>query len=577
MEKMPADFSAIRRLLVKEFAPYRLLAVFALIFLAIASLSAALAAWMMKFIIDDIFIAKDAQMVIWVCLGIAAIYLSKGITTYIAEVLLARVSALVTADMRQKVIDSLLNQDMSFYAKTETADLVNRISNATQSTAMLIRLLITSGTRDLLTAVFLFGYMIYLDWILTISTLIIAPTVIWAVGRITRRIRDRMQSEFEWNSHFMQLLYERFQGIGLIKAFGAEEPTQRIFDDTITTLRRRAFAIGRLSAMSSPMMEMLGGFAVAAIIAYAGYAVISLNATPGEFMSFLVAFVMVYEPVKRLTRFRVELVRYVVALNYYYELIDTKPKQISGDKDYLGTLPQVRFHNVDFAYEPSTPVLKKLNFVAEAGKMTAIVGSSGAGKSTIFHLLQRMNDPQFGQIFIDDIPIEELKISALRKLIAPIPQDTIIFTDSIENNITFGLDYTQDAIEKAEIAANMDEFLQKLPQKGQTLIGDGYSALSGGQKQRLSIARAFLKNAPLLLLDEATSALDSHSEAKIQKAIKQVSQGRTVIVIAHRLSTIRHADKILVMDKGELVEEGNHDELMALNGAYAALAKQQFA
>ncbi len=577
MSENQIDAVILKRFYREEVRPFRGGVLIAMFFMAITAITTALSAWIIKLVIDDIFIAQNATMLWPIAFGIGMIYVIKGVATYAYSAKLAEISATLAATMRTKMISHVIARDIRFFDTHESSDLINRISNVTRSAGDLVRVVATAAMRDLLTVLFLVILMFSLDWKLTLATLLVAPLGIWGVQQITRRIRGAVAAEFAKTSEFMQLLYERFMGIRLVKAFQVEKHTVKVLDETVTSLRDRATRIGRVAALSSPLMESLGGLLMALMIVYAGWSVMNTGNTPGEVFSFIMAFLSAYEPIKRLANLRVDLVKFAIPLGFYYEILDKPAHQRGGDEALEVKNGEIRFEDVHFSYEGDVPALDGASFTAPAGKITALVGRSGSGKSTLFSLLQRFYDPGRGCILIDGQNIEKARIQDVRAGLALIPQDTVVFTGSIAENISIGnLVASRDAIEAAGRAAHMDEFLKDMPGGYDTRLGEGEASLSGGQKQRLSIARAILRDAPILMLDEATSALDSNSEAIVQKAIHHASKGKTVLVIAHRLSTIRDADKIVVMEKGRVAEEGTHAELMAKAGIYKELHDLQF-
>ncbi len=578
MAKGSIDFGLIKRFIKSEFRPYKGLGAIAVAFMVLVAITTVLSTWILQVVIDDLFNQERTDLILPVAIGIIVIYLIKGGATYGYSVILSKISAGLAATMRRSVLAKLLRQDIPYFDQHETADIVNRITNVTKSAGDLIRVLLTSAMRDALTVIFLVAFMIYTDWKLTIFTFLIAPPVIWGVSFITKRIRSSVATEFTMTSHFMTLLYERLAGIRLIRSFSNEYETQEHFDQTIDNLQSRAVKIANTSALSSPLTEALGGVAVAGIISYAAYAIIAGYNTTGAIMAFILAFINAYEPIKRLANLRVNLVKQMVPLSYYYELVDQQPQQLFGDEDLSSQASEIEFKDVTFSYEEGASALNGVSFTVPAGKVTALVGRSGSGKSTLFSLLQRFYDLETGAINVDGKELGCLSKLALYGAIAAIPQETTIFTQSIADNIAIGSpDASREDIEKAAKAAHMEDFIKAMPNGFDTMLGEGNASLSGGQKQRLSVARAILKDAPILLLDEATSALDSESEAIVQKAIQSATSGKTVIVIAHRLSTIRDADQIVVMDQGKVVEIGTHTELLKkTDGIYTMLNKLQF-
>ncbi len=568
------DIQLLKRFVRTEFWPHIRTTLVAVFFMIITAISTTASVWILQYVIDGVLVKKQLEMVWLVAAGVVLIYVIKGLATFGYSAILGVISAKLSASMRSKAVKRILAQDVSYFDQNETADLVNRVSNVTKSAGDLVKLITTAAMRDFLTVVFLIAFMFYTDWLLALLTFLIAPPVVAGVTLLARRIRNSVRDEFEFTSSFMRELYEKFSGIRLIKSMRAEILVAQKVQGVLANLEARGIRIARISAFNSPLMEALGGFAVAAMILYAGYSVVRGDNTAGEIMAFILAFVSAYEPIKRLATIRVDFVKYLVPLGFYYEIIDRESQQHFGQNmASLGNY-SVEFDRVKFSYRAGdVNALSDVSFCALNGQTTALVGRSGSGKSTVLALLQRFYDPSEGAIKIGGEEIAMLSEASLRSLIAYIPQDTTIFTDTIANNIAIGVpDATREQVEAAAEAAYMSDFISLMPNGLDTKIGEGGHSLSGGQKQRLSIARSILKDAPILLLDEATSALDSEAETMVQKAIKAASLNKTVIVIAHRLSTIRNADQILVLNEGQVVEIGNHDELLNRpQGIYAKL------
>ncbi|MEL7526020.1 MAG: ABC transporter ATP-binding protein, partial [Pseudomonadota bacterium] len=367
-------------------------------------------------------------------------------------------------------------------------------------------------------------------------------------------------------------------GIRTVKAFSLEPFMKDRMEVGIVEVQRQSNKIASLSARTAPLMDTLGGFAIAGVMFYGGFSVIELGQDPGALFSFITALLLAYDPAKRLARLNVNLGKNVVGLRMMYELVDREPgmKEIENAPDLGVTGGKIEFRDVVFSYA-GTPALKGTSFVAEPRAMTALVGASGAGKSTVFSLIERFYDPDTGDVLIDDQTLPSCKLDSVRHSIAYVGQDPFLFELSVRENIAIGKPgATQEEIEAAAKAANAHDFIMNMPKGYDSSVGQGGNKLSGGQRQRIAIARAMLRNAPILLLDEATSALDSESEAKIQSAIERLTEGKTTLVIAHRLSTVRHADMIHVMDEGQVVESGTHDELFDHDGIYRRLCELQF-
>jgi ATP-binding cassette subfamily B protein len=379
-------------------------------------------------------------------------------------------------------------------------------------------------------------------------------------------------------AQIMETVLESLQGIRTVKAFALEEEMKARIGRNIASVEAHANKMAKVSNRSGPLMEMLGGVAIAGALMYGGYRVIGTNAAPGQFVSFITAFLLAYEPAKRLARVNIDLSAMLIGARMLLEIIDnpaTEPDD--GDKPALKlTATQVEFRNVTFAYRPDQPVLKDISFIAPSGQVTALVGPSGGGKSTILSLLLRFYEVQQGKVLIDDQNISECSRASLRRQIAYVGQDVYLFRGSIRENIAFGkVGATEEEIVAAAKAAYAHDFIMSFPAGYDTAVGEHGTQLSGGQRQRVAIARALIKDAPMILLDEATAALDSESEKLVQEAIGRLCQGRTTVVIAHRLHTIMHADQILVIEDGMVVETGRHEALLQKGGRYAAFFRLQ--
>lgn len=573
MSPEAVDYAVLKRLLRDDFRPYRAQAFKALIFMIIAALATTAATWIIKLIVDDVFVAQNQALVGPIAIGIVVVYAIKGASTYFSTAILSKLTADLATNLRDKMIGRLLEKPITFFDETEASAIINRVVQTTKAAGDLVRNMLTVGLKDFLTVIFLGILMIYQDWLLTITLMIIGPIAIWGVSVISRRLRNSVQSEFNLNGHFIQLLFERFQGIRLIKSYQMEATTKALFAETTAAIGAHTARVGRVSALRSPLMETLGGVAVAAIIVYAGYAINAGRASAGEIFLIITAFLTAYEPLKNLSKFRIELSRQTLPLGEYYQMLDRDATPVARGRDFDVRAGQISFDAVSFGYETDQlDVLNAISFEAPSGKTTAIVGPSGAGKSTLFSLILGYYQPRAGALCIDGVDIATVNPDALRRHIAPISQDTTIFTGTIYDNIALGNPLADpEAVMRAAEAAQMSEFLSRMPEGIYTRIGDGEASLSGGQRQRLGIARAILKDAPILLLDEATSSLDSASEAKVQTAIKNASVGKTVLVIAHRLSTVRDADQIIVMQDGHVIDTGTHSQLIAKGGLYAEL------
>jgi ATP-binding cassette subfamily B protein len=414
---------------------------------------------------------------------------------------------------------------------------------------------------------------------LSLVVLVIGPAAVWGVTGLVKRIRNIAKQEFRSLSMVISSMQETAQGIRIVKALNLEPVMRHRMGEAVESVRQRADKMASIQARTGPLMETLGGMAVAGVMLWAGYASIYLGQKPGAFMSFITAILLAYEPAKRLARTHVEIEAGLIGVRLMYELLDTKPTMDinRGGPRLEIESGEVRFDKVDFAYRKSSPLFRKLDFLAEGGKMTALVGPSGGGKSSLISLILRFYDPSAGRVLIDGTDIAGVDISSLRAAIAFVSQEIVLFNDTVRENIRFGRPEASDAdIERAAKDAMAHDFIEAMPKGYDTPLGEHGSQLSGGQRQRLAIARAMLRDARIILLDEATSSLDSESEHQVQVAFDRLMRGRTTIVIAHRLSTVLGANKICVLVDGKVVEEGRHAELLAAGKQYARLYNLQF-
>lgn len=568
----------IRRLVQENARAYVRQYLLAFVFMGLVAASTAASAWIMKDVINEVFIDRDKAKVYAIALAVLAIFAVKGGATYGQMIVMSRIGNNIVASAQRRLFDRITHQSMAFFDRMPLGDLGTRISHNTNAARAALEMVITSIGRDLLTVIGLIAVMILQDPVMSLIAFVIMPPAIVAVSVLVRRVRRIAKSQFVSLSQILSIMQETAIGIRVVKAFSAEEWLRQRMNTAVGDVERQANKIARLTARTSPIMETLGGFAIAGIILYGGYSVIEMGQDPGGFFAFITALLLAYDPAKRLARLNVNLGNSLVGVRLMYDLLD-RPIAL-GDKPGAHDLPkgpgEVRLEDVNFHYG-EVPALNGVSFAAKAGQVTALVGPSGAGKSTIFALLERFYDVASGRISIDGHDIRDLTLASLRGSLALVSQDTFLFDLSVRENIALGRPGASDEeIVAAARSANAHDFIMALPQGYETQVGEGGNRLSGGQRQRIAIARAMLKDASILLLDEATSALDAESEAKIQSALSRLMQGRTTLVIAHRLSTVRDASRILVFDKGQLVEEGSHHELFARDGLYRRLCDLQF-
>lgn len=545
--------------------------------LTVGALTASLA-FLVKPALDEIFINKNGSMLKWIPLAVVALYFLKGTCNYIQTILMSFVGQRIIADLRNTLYWQIQKQSLAFFTRHPTGLLMSRITNDVSYVQGAVSEAVTSLLRDSSTLIFLVFVVFYRDWQLAIIGMLVFPLTVFPIARFGAKMRNVATRTQVTMGSLTTMLQETISGVRIVKAFGREDYENQRFaqnNERLFSLTLKSVAI---NALSSPLMEFLGGIGIAAIIFYGGNQVIEGKSTPGTFFSFLTALIMLYEPIKRLTSVNNTIQQGIAGAERIFSLIDNVP-DIQNKPGALA-LPkisrQIEIRNVTFCYE-ETPVLKNINLKMKAGDVIAFVGMSGGGKTTLMNLIPRFYDVTAGQILIDDIDIRDVTMESLRNQMAIVTQQTILFNDTVRSNIAYGdLAKNEQDIRRAAEAANAHNFIINMPQGYETAIGELGTKLSGGEKQRLSIARALLKDAPILILDEATSSLDTEAEMEVQEALENLMKGRTTLIIAHRLSTIRHADRIVVIDGGEIVEEGTHEELLDIRGEYYKLYNMQF-
>ena len=574
------SFALIGRLLREQGARHWRGYAFAFLCMAAMAASTASSAWVMKDVIDKVFIAKDMTALWQIAAFLVFVSLLKGFSAYGQQVALARVANAIVADVQRRVFDKMLSMTVGYFSARHSTDFIARQSFIAQSSSNALNVVITALSRDTLTLIGLVSVMVVQDPLMAALALIFMPIAVISTRKLAVRVRKVMATEFIGFAQIMESMQEAVQGIRIVKAFTLEKQMSARQAQSIGQLERAANKLAAVSARSSPMMEALGGLAIAVVIVYGGLRVIVDGQAPGAFFSFITAVLLAYEPAKRLARMHVDLNASLLGVAMLYEFLDEKevePHLYEG-KAIEVSKGEIEFRDVRFAYRSGEPVLRGLSFVAEAGKTTALVGRSGGGKSTVMSLLLQYWDVEGGRILVDGQEINAVSRASLRRQIAYVSQDTYLFSGTIRDNIAIGRQgATEEEILAAAKAAHAHEFIEKFDNGYDTKAGEQGMQLSGGQRQRIAIARAFLKNAPILLLDEATSALDTESERAVQDALTRLREGRTTLVIAHRLSTIRSADKICVISEGGVLEQGPHQQLMDKAGVYALLNEAQSA
>jgi ATP-binding cassette subfamily B protein len=568
----------IRRLLAEEGVKHWRRYVNAFILMAISAAATSASAYLIGSVINAAYVSKNFRNIVLLSLLSFLLFAIKGIATYGQAVILQRIGNAILAANQRRLFTKLMHESIGFFADRHSSEFLARLTTGASSVTQVLNLVITAFGRDLLTLLGLVIVMVVQDPIMSLFGLVLAPPALYFLRKLVRRIRNLALSQFTGNADIIETMQEALQGLRTVKAFTLEDTMQARIDANIDVVRRNADKIARVSNRTSPLMETLGGLAVTGTLIYSGYRVVDTGATPGEFFSFLTAFLLAYEPAKRLARLNLELNAGLVGARKLFEIIDspaTEPDD--ADKPALQVGPsRIEFRDVTFSYRPGEPVLNALNLVAEPGKVTALVGPSGGGKSTVLNLMLRLYTADSGAVLIDQQNVADVSRRSLRQAIGYVGQDVFLFRGTIRENIAFGRpDASDNQIIAAANAACAHDFIMGFPLGYETPVGEHGTQLSGGQRQRVAIARALIKNAPIILLDEATAALDSESEKQVQEAIEHLCQGRTTLVIAHRLSTITHADAINVIEAGQVVETGPHDELLRRGGRYASFFRLQ--
>ena len=545
--------------------------------LLMAGASAA-TAFLVKPVLDDIFFKKNLTMLKLVPIAVIIVYFINGIGRYGQEYLMNYVGESIIRDLRNMLYDRIQDLSLAFFHKEKTGALMSRITNDVNVIKTMVSSAVTSSLRDIFTVIGLTAVIFYRDWILALMAIVILPLAYYPIVEFGRRVRRISTGLQEAMAHMNSFLHETFAGNKIVKAFGMEQYEKQRFFQKTRKLFQLEMKTVKYRALTSPVMESLGGIGAACVIWYGGYKVITGSSTPGTFFSFLAAVVMLYGPVKQLAKVNNLLQRGLAAADRVFNIIETEPD--IQEPAHPATIPdgnhRVSFERVFFSYEED-PVLKNINLEVHPGEILALVGMSGGGKTTLVNLIPRIYDVTQGAVRIDDIDVREASLVSLRKQIAIVTQEPILFNDTIKNNIAYGNIQASDAeIISAAKAAYAYDFIEGFPKKFETEIGELGARLSGGEKQRLCIARALLKDAPILILDEATSSLDAESETLVQKALENLMKGRTTFVIAHRLSTVGYADRIIVVVNGEIVEEGKQVDLLARKGIFYRLYQMQF-
>src|SRR4051812_17903791 len=569
--------SLVRRLLTEQAAGQWRRYALAFGLMGIAAASTALGAYLIGDVINQAYVHKNLPGIIILALVTAVIFMIKAMATYGQALTLARIGNRIVADNQRRMFAKLLQHNIGFFADRHSSEFMARLTTGAAASQVL-NLLITAIGRDLLSLIGLATVMAVQDPVMSLFSIIVMPPAMLILRKLIHRIKTIAHQQFTGTARILETLQETLQGIRIVKAFTLEDAMRARFGNHVAHLESESNKWARVAYRSGPLMEALGGFAIAIALIYGGFRVIETGATPGQFFSFLAAFMLAYEPAKRLARLNLDLNSGLVGVRVLFDIIDHPPtEQPDDDKPPLAlSVAHVEFANVQFSYHPGEKVIRNLSLVAEPGHVSALVGPSGGGKSTILNLILRFYEIDAGVISIDGQDIAAVSRHSLRSQVAYVGQDVFLFRGSVRENIALGRPGATEAeIVAAAKAAYAHDFIMAFPRGYDTPVGEHGMRVAGGERQRISVARALLKDAQVILLDEATASLDSESERQVQRAIERLCRGRTTIVIAHRLHTVVDAHRIFVIEDGTVTESGRHDELLRKNGRYASFYRLQ--
>ena len=565
----------IKRLTYHYIFDHKLKILFALLMMIVSAAATGMHAWLVRPALDDVLIKGDKEMLFLIPIAIVITTLCKGIATYLHSYQMSKVAHNIIAKLQSQMFNKLMFFNVSFFNESKSGNLISRLINDTYFLRMAIVKTVTGVIKDFLVIIFLMGNMFYQSWELTLFAFFAFPLAIWPIrkiGKSIRKITYTIQNEI---AIFSNVLGESIKGIRQVKAYNKEDYEINRALKTINQIKNYFIRSAFISNRLSPLMEFIGSLAIALSIYAGGVFVLNEDMSTGQFMSFLVSLLLAYQPVKALGNLNISVQEGLAGAERIFELLDTSKNSYEtlnlNKKNLKIKEGKIEINNLNFSYGNQN-VLKNLNLMVPAGKKVAIVGLSGSGKSTIINLLLHFFDNYEGSILIDGQDIREFSLESLRENIGVVTQETILFNDSVLANIKYGdLNASYKEIENVANQSGANEFIESLPNKYETIIGESGIKLSGGQRQRIAIARALLKNAPILLLDEATSSLDNINEQKIQKSINYLMKGRTSLVIAHRLSTIEDSDLICVLDNGKIADSGTHEKLIKSCELYSNL------
>ena len=565
--------------LLRYVAPYWRVFALALLGMVVVALTEPALPALLQPLLDGTFVNRDEMLVRWMPLMILGLIVVRGGADYVAAFSINWVGNRLVMDLRTAMFDKLLALPASYYDDQASGNLISKLTYDVAQVTAAATSVLTVIFKDTVSLIGLLGWMLWLNWKLTLLALVMTPLIVGVVRMVSIRLRNSSRAVQAAMGDVTQVLQEAIEGHKVVKLFGGQRYEAARFGAQIDNVRRSMMKQATAAAASVPLVQLLAGIALAAIVYFATGQGGGNRATVGEFVSFITAMLMLTAPLKRITGVNEPLQRGLAAAESVFALIDQASEKDPGRSEIARAEGEISFENVSFHYgSPERLALDRVTLTVNPGETVALVGSSGSGKTTLANLVPHFCRPTAGRILIDGTDVESLTLASLRANIALVSQDVVLFNDTVAANIAYGIlrDTSEAEIVAAAEAAHAMEFIRQMPQGLQTLVGENGVKLSGGQRQRLAIARALLKNARVLILDEATSALDSESERHVQAALDTLMQGRTTIVIAHRLSTIEKAGRIVVLDRGRIAETGNHAELLARNGIYARLYNIQF-
>jgi subfamily B ATP-binding cassette protein MsbA len=558
--------------------PYKIRLLLAAVFMLLTSGMIAAQTYLVKPAFDKVLLNKDLKLLFFLPPAIIIVSILKGVASYARDYFMGYVGQKVVNDIRDRLYSHATSLSFSYFTKTPTGVIISRIINDVNLVQGALTRAPSSLVQGLTTMLALTGYILYLNWRLAAFSIVVLPLAGYALSKFSRRFRKISTQMQEQVGGLTVHLHETIAGVRIVKAFGMESYENQRFAERNKKLFNSLMRSLKTSAVSHPVMEVISMLGTSFVILFGGYWIIRGSMTVGEFLSFMTALVFFYKPLKDLNGINNTLQDGVAAAKRIFDVLDTQP-EIRDNKGAFAVphdFKTITFRDLSFKYEDDT-VLHHINLTVKAGETIAIVGKSGGGKTTLVNLIPRFYDVSEGAILIDGLDIRNATIDSLRSCTAIVTQQTILFNDTVRDNIAYGnASKSLDDVVRAARAAHAEDFIRALPEGYDAVIGESGVKLSGGQRQRIAIARALLKDAPILILDEATSSLDTESEREVQNALEALMKGRTSFVIAHRLSTIMNADRIIVLKGGRIVEQGRHDELLGMGGEYKNLYDQQF-